>query len=119
MSASTHHAARRACIRSRAAAAATTLGVAAVAAALLSCVAPATAFAATITGRVVDTGGTPIPFVRIRATGRNAVPYSVTAFTTADGTFRLDYPQAQAKTLTIEPFRIDRFDGKDAKVPPH
>lgn len=62
--------------------------------------------AATISGRVLDTAGNAVPNVRVRVTGRDAVPYSITAFTDANGTFRVDYPQARARALAIDAFRI-------------
>lgn len=62
--------------------------------------------AASISGRAVDMDGTPLPYVRVRVTGRNVVPYSMTAFTNAQGAFRVDYPQARANSVEIDAFRI-------------
>lgn len=79
-------------------------------------VAASPASAANLSGRVLDADGKPIPYVRIRATGRNAVPYSMTAFTNADGAFRLDYPQAKPNALEVDAFRIGwKESGRELK----
>lgn len=73
---------------------------------LLAAMLPMASHAATVSGRAVDSSGNAVPYVRIRVTGKNAVPYSRTVFTNAEGTFTLDYPGAKADGLTIDAFRI-------------
>jgi virginiamycin B lyase len=86
------------------------------AAAALVATASVPAVAANVAGKVVDADGAPVPYVRIRVTGRNAAPYSMTAFTNAEGAFRIDYPQARANQLEIDAFRIGwKESGRDMK----
>jgi streptogramin lyase len=63
------------------------------------------AAAVDISGKVVDADGG-LQFVRLRITGRQAVPYSITVFSTGDGTFAAHYESAKAEGLQIEAFRI-------------
>lgn len=65
-----------------------------------------TASGANVDGRVVDTDGNALPFVRIRMAGKGVVPYSTTVFSVADGSFGTSYPSTRAAALDIEAFRI-------------
>lgn len=62
--------------------------------------------AVVIQGRVVDADGAPLQYVRIRVTDKHAVPYSSTVFSSADGTFALNYKRATAGGIDINAFRI-------------
>ncbi len=59
-----------------------------------------------ITGRVVEADGTPLPFVRIRVTGRNAKPYSTTGFSAESGEFTVRNMWPRAMAVEIDAFRI-------------
>lgn len=73
----------------------------------LGCALLATAAQAVeLKGRVTDADGAAIPHVRIRAEGVDAVPFSRTVFTGADGGFTLQYEQANASRLKVDVFRI-------------
>ncbi len=45
------------------------------------------ACASDIAGRVLDSAGSPVPFVRLRIAGQDATRFSTTVFSSADGTF--------------------------------
>jgi sugar lactone lactonase YvrE len=64
------------------------------------------AHAVNVSGRVVDSDGNPVPYVRLRGEGAGAVPYSRSVFTAEDGTFALEYDKASAAKLKIDAFRI-------------
>ncbi len=73
---------------------------------LILATASGSAAAVEVAGRVVDADGRGLPHVRIRLTDQDAVPYSTTVFTGADGRFRASYPRASARRLGIDAFRI-------------
>lgn len=62
--------------------------------------------AVVIKGRVVETNGRPLQYVRIRMTDKHTVPYSSTVFSSADGSFALNYKRAKAAAVVINAFRI-------------
>jgi virginiamycin B lyase len=60
-----------------------------------------------ISGRVTEASGKPVPYVRVRVTGPDGVaPYSRSVFTTEDGTYSVDYGNADTTGFTVEAFRI-------------
>lgn len=65
-----------------------------------------------VSGRVVDDGGKPVPFVRLRLEGAGAVPFSRSVFTDADGTFSAHYEKVTASKLKIDVFRIGWRESK-------
>lgn len=72
-----------------------------------SMLAGALGHAAEISGRVTDTAGKPVPFVRIRVTGApGSSVFSRSVFTAADGTYTLDRGAAVDATSSVEAFRI-------------
>jgi streptogramin lyase len=64
------------------------------------------ASALTVIGTVTDTGGKPVPFVRIVVTGENLVPATTTVFSAADGKFTARDIDAAADAITVDSFRI-------------
>jgi streptogramin lyase len=76
------------------------------------------AHAARVSGRVVDEQGKPVPYVRLRVGGKDAVPFTTTVFTTVDGTFLTDYANAKAAAIDVDAFRIG-WDELDRKVQDH
>ena len=67
---------------------------------------PGLATALSLRGTVSDTHGVPVPHVRVRISAEHAVPYSLTVFTGADGTFRLHSTSHEIAHSSIDVFRI-------------
>jgi streptogramin lyase len=59
-----------------------------------------------VQGRVVDEEGKSIPFVRIRFSNRQTIPYSTTVFTRKDGTFSANVVETNPEALSVDAFRI-------------
>jgi virginiamycin B lyase len=64
------------------------------------------AFAITIAGRVADSAGKPVPFVRITISGKDLVPATTTVFSVADGSFEAKNIRAPADAVRLSSFRI-------------
>lgn len=62
--------------------------------------------AMSITGKVVDSAGKPLPWVRIRLSDPDAVPFSTAVFTTPEGKFSAQVSYETAEKIAIDVFRI-------------
>ena len=64
------------------------------------------AVALTVTGKVLDTTGKPVPFVRMTVSGESLVPATTTVFTDANGVFTARSIDAEASAISLQTFRI-------------
>ncbi|MFP6781658.1 MAG: carboxypeptidase-like regulatory domain-containing protein, partial [Gammaproteobacteria bacterium] len=73
---------------------------------LLSCLVVLPCSALTVTGKVVDTAGNPVPFVRVTITGDKIVPLTTSVFSSSDGSFIARSVDAASDAIELESFRI-------------
>ncbi len=64
------------------------------------------AHAVDVSGRVVDADGSPLPFVRLRIASKNSMPFSVTVFSDASGSYSAKFDGGSATGLDVDAFRI-------------
>jgi streptogramin lyase len=64
------------------------------------------AMALEVSGKVVAADGKPLPFVRIRVGAKDAVPFTTSVFSAADGSFAAHYGNEQMADADIDAFRI-------------
>jgi streptogramin lyase len=75
--------------------------------ALMFCSIIATPCAAlTVSGKVVDRAGNPVPYVRVTITGEKLVPLTTTVFSTLDGSFAARSIDATPDAIQLDSFRI-------------
>lgn len=74
-----------------------------------------TAWAGRIVGTVVDTGGNPVPFVRINISSVDNVPATTSIFSSEDGSFKSPDLRVSSEQVTVEAFRIG-WNERDRKV---